>query len=236
MKKAISSIVLLIVLSVSNIYSQVSKADREKMIEIYTLYAEAKTGTEALEYIRNPEDHRKIFYERYATGKNFYTPIRFGNCLLASQTKGIYALEEYVSANRGTQNIEILQYRYFLKIKNQFKIDWDASVCYNEMTFPRFIALKDGKEVNMRCYATLVDSTYDNYFAFGIRDNLTNYQFTAYTKNDSDLGIELLEYLENGDTRPVILRLKYTNDLSRYSKNVFITEFVNMGWIVENEL
>jgi hypothetical protein len=227
MYKRLFTVICMIFVFCGFVYSQVSDETRQELINLYTLYAQSKSATERLQYIRNPELYKDIFDSRYGDRNIGYTPIRFGKCILSSQTKGIYILEEYVSANRGGRSIEILQYRYFLKSGDVFKIDWEASVCYNPVTLSKFKALKDGQIARMRCYANLTDSIYDPYFGFSIRDENTNYQFTAYIKKDSEDGLSLMEYLESGNARPVILEIQFVD-----SKEVLIIKFLEKGWVL----
>jgi hypothetical protein len=232
-------IVLLAFLAVSGaVFAQVSgeiKGEiKQELINLYTSYAQSKSATERLQYIRNPESYEAIFESLYGNHDIGYSPIRFGTCgrPVSGVDMEVYALEEYVSANQRGRPIEIIQYRYFVKIGNTFKIDWEASVCYNPMTLARFNALQDGQTSTMRCYAYLTTSSYDDYFGIGIRDKATNYQFTAFIRKDSEDGLLLMEYLERGDARPVILEMKYVDNLSRYSKEVVINKFVMKGWVL----
>jgi len=202
-------------------------------MNLYTLYAQSRTGNERLQYIRNPESYREIFQSRYGDREIGYTPIGFGRAgrPVTSSNLDIYSLEETVSANRGGRAVEIIQYRYFVRVNNSFKIDWEASAGYNPVTFARFKALQDGQTAQMRCYANLETSRYDEYFGIGIRDELTNSQFRAYIRKNSEDGILLMEYLERGGSWPAILEMQYTNSLDRYSKEVIITKFVMRGWV-----
>ncbi|MHB9295540.1 hypothetical protein PilKf_01286 [Pillotina sp. SPG140] len=137
-----------------------------------------------------------------------------------------------MAANQGGRSVEIIQYRQFVKDGNNFKIDWAASVGYNPVTLARFKALKDGQIAIMCCYANLTSSLYDDYFAFSLRDEATNYQFTAYIRKNSEDDLSLMDFLENGNARPVILEMRYIDSISRYSKEVVITKFIARGWVL----
>jgi hypothetical protein len=215
------------------VFSQISDEIKQELINLYTQYAQSRTGIERLNYIRNSESYRTIFETRYGDRDVSYTPIRFGN-VNRTQTNSnmeLYVLEEYVSANRSGRPTEIIQYRYFIKLGNIYKLDWEASVCYNAVPLSRFSALKDGQIASIRCYAILRDSRYDNYFAFSILDEATNSQFRAYILKNSEDGLALLEYLENGSARPVILEMRYVDNINQYDKEVLITKFKQRGWV-----
>lgn len=225
MKKVILIFSFLIIFC-DNGFSQVSDEIKQELINLYTLYAQSRNVAERLQYIRSPESYREIFQSRYGDREISYTPIRFGRCLIPANSGNmeIYALEEYVAANQGGRSVEVIQMRYFVKIGSSFKIDWEASVSYNPITLARFRALQDNQVATMRCYANLSTSSYEEYFAIGIRDEAINYQFTAYIRKNSEDGLLLMELLENGDARPVILEMQY-------SKEVIITKFIQRGWV-----
>jgi hypothetical protein len=214
--------------------SQVSDDIRQELINLYTQYAQSKSATERLQYIRSPESYREIFATRYGDRDVSYTPIRFGKAgrPITNSTLDVYSLEEYMSANQGGRTVEVVQYRQFVKIGNNYKIDWEASVCYNPVTLTRFKALQDGQIATIRCYASLTNSSYDDYFAFSLRDEATNYQFTAYIRKNSEDGLSLMDFLERGDARPVVLEMKYVDNISRYNKEVIINKFISRGWIM----
>jgi hypothetical protein len=226
---------LYFVLVVCNLaFSQVSDEITQQLINLYTKYAQSKSGTERLQYVRNPETLKDIFATRYEDRDISYTPLRFGKCSRPSSSPDnldTYVLEEYVSANRGGKPTEVIQYRYFVKIVNTYKLDWEASNGYNPVTFARFKALKDGQLATMRCYGILTTSKFDNYFAFSIYDELTNNQFRVYiNKNHAD-AMSLLEYLEGSGARPVILEMKFVDDINKYDKEVLINKFIQKGWV-----
>ena len=187
-----------------------------------------------MQFIRNPENYIEIFQSRFGDRDISFSPIGFGRAgrPVTGTDLDLYSLEETVSANQGGRAVEIIRYRYFIRLNNTFKLDWESSVGYNPVTFSRFRALQDGHTIIMRCYANLTESRYDGYFGIGIRDELTNFQFTAYIRRNSEDGILLMEYLERGGAWPAILEMQYTDNLNRYSKEVLITKFVMKGWIM----
>ena len=233
MPKRLCFVFFLILSIYGTAFSQVSDEIREELINLWTLYAQSRTGNDRLQYIRNQESYRDIFLSRYGNRDIGYTPIGFGRAgrTVTSSNLDIYILEELVRVHLGERRLQIILRRYFVKVDNLFKIDWEASVGYNPVTFSRFKALQDGQIARMRCYANLETSRYDEYFGIGIRDELTNFQFRAYIRKNSEDGILLLEYLERGGARPVILEMNYVDHISRYDKEVLITNFVMRGWV-----
>jgi hypothetical protein len=144
-------------------FTQVSDELKQELINLYSLYAQSKTWVERLQYIRNPESYREIFESRYGNRDISFTPIRFGKCAraISSENIEVYALEEYVVANQRGRSIEIIQYRWFVRTGDVFKIDWEASVCYNPIPFARFKALQDDQIATMRCLVLLTTSSYN---------------------------------------------------------------------------
>jgi hypothetical protein len=241
MNKRVFFIMFLVASIYTTAFSQVSDEIKQELIKIYTSYAQSKKGSDRLQYIRNPQEYKSIFENRYGDRDVSFTPIKFGkaNNILSGNSKNdaytpnldIYVLEEIVEGNQGGKTVEVIQYRYFVKTGNNYKMDWEATVCYNPITLSRFKVLEDGQIATFRCYANLSSNDYDGYFSIGIRDEATNYQFTAYIKKDSEDGLALMEYLEEGSARPVILEMKYVDTITRYGKKALITKFVNKGWV-----
>jgi hypothetical protein len=85
----------------------------------------------------------------------------------------------------------------------------------------------------MRCYAQFETSIHDDYFGIDLLDNAVNYQVRAYVSKKSDIGLELLDNLQDGRARPLILEIKYVNNISRYSKEVLIDNIIQRGWVIE---
>ncbi|MHB9295541.1 hypothetical protein PilKf_01287 [Pillotina sp. SPG140] len=73
-------LVICFILMISGfVFSQVSDEIRQELINLYTQYAQSKSATDRLQYIRNSESYREIFETRYGNRDIGYTPIRFGD-------------------------------------------------------------------------------------------------------------------------------------------------------------
>jgi hypothetical protein len=235
MKKIIVLLVVLLLSCQSLLFSQVSDNVKQQIIDTYVRYAESTTIDQRLQYIRNPGDYREFLLAYYTDRSLGYTPKRFGRC---TENNGWFALEEYVEARRGNQSIEISVNRFFKKIGNDYKLDWESSNAYNPISWQEFIALKSGLIARMRCIASLWESHYDGYFGIRISDYIGNYQFVAYIDQDSENGKKLFELLRNGGNYAVILDMKYINrdelhGNSFYSKQVIITEYIQRRWYID---
>ncbi|MGE3757615.1 MAG: hypothetical protein AB7H97_07660 [Pseudobdellovibrionaceae bacterium] len=97
-----------------------------------------------------------------------------------------------------------------------FKIDWEASVSYNPMTFKAMQAQKPTDPQKFRVFAELA-----NYYNYEFRDS-DSYLYSirlhepetyesvyGYIKRDSPDGKRLYEILKDGQKHPVILNVRY---------------------------
>jgi hypothetical protein len=235
MKKIVVLLAVLLFAIAQICFGQVSEDVKQQIINTYILYAESTTVDQRLQYIRNPDNYKDLLLVYYKDRSLGFTPQKFGRC---TENNGWFTLEEYAEASRGNQPIEIIVNRFFKKIGNDYKFDWESSMAYNPISWQEFIALKNGLVARMRCIATLRESDYDGYFGIRISDYIGNYQFIAYIDQNSENGRTLFELLRTGGNYAVILDMKYTNrdELHGnhfYSKQVIITEYVQRRWYIE---
>jgi hypothetical protein len=168
----------------------------------------------------------------YPNGISVPTSFNFGKC---TEKSGIYQLERVVEGTSGLRGkVEVKLIIWFLKIGNEFKIDWDATVVYNPVSWALFLAKKEEKPTQMRCVAVLGDSILheEKYYCLKLYDDITNFKVSAYFSKESDMANQLLDLFADGYGRRVILDLKYSN-LDRYSKDVIIERFVQQGWVIQ---
>jgi len=96
-------VICLFFLICGTVFAQVSNEIRAELINLYTLYAQSRTGNDRLQYIRNQEYYREIFQSRYGDREVGYTPVGFGRAgrPVTSSYLDVYSLEETVPANQG---------------------------------------------------------------------------------------------------------------------------------------
>jgi hypothetical protein len=207
-------------------FCQVPESTKQEIINVYVAYAESKSANERLRFVKDENIIREILVKYYADRTIGYTPKRFGGC---TEKDGVYTLVEYMEATQMGRAIEIPQSRYFVKTGNEFKLDWEASVCYNSISWAEFTATKSITPIAMRCAVALGESRYDEYWGIKIYDSVPNYKFIAYIEKDTEYARELFELLKDGRTYKVILEFKYVN--GNYLKEVLITDFIQRGWV-----
>lgn len=198
---------------------------KQKLEEIYTMYTEATTAEARSKYCIEPDINKmKKFWGDSTLG---YTPSKFGNCEYYPD-RDIYLLVELKEGKNAFRTVEIPRYAFFKKINGEFKLDWDALVAWNRISLKKYDVSKPEDEFEFRCFVSMTDNFYSemrNYNAFSIRDENTNYIFTAYGKKESTGG-ELFDIFDGNETRPLIIKIKY----DPYTDKYIITEFVQRQW------
>lgn len=170
--------------------------------------------------------------EKYYGDKEFggSAPSNLGDVTV--NKKNIFILKQTLKGTNGLgMEVKVEQYRFFIRVGDDYKLDWQASVCYNLISPKKFKALKDGSITTMRCVMRLSSSSYDDYFAFDIRDDV-NFICTAYMRKDDEVALKLVNELDEDSYTTVILKLQYTNEVSSFSKKSMIASFVQYGWVV----
>lgn len=224
MKKLLALFICLF--SVTFVFAEkCSEEIKQQLIDVYTKYAEGTTVDTRAKYCLNP-DLEKM--EKYYSGKTFgYTPKKFGTCEYYPD-RDLYLLTELVEGRNAIRVVEIPRYGFFKKEKGEFKLDWDAIVAYNPITLKKYNVSKSEDEIEFRCFISMTENYYSNmndYYAFTVRDESTNYIFNAYGAKKG-AGGELFDLFDGNETRPLIVKIKYNAYVDKY----IITEFVQKQW------
>jgi hypothetical protein len=227
--KKYSFVVLFLLVLDCLVFGQVSESTKHQIIQVYTAYAESASASERLRFIRNADTIKEVVLNYYGDRSVGYIPKRFGDC---TEQNGLYTLIEYMEGRSGLRGtVEIPQSRYFVKVGNEFKLDWESSVCFNHVSWAEFEATKSSSPVIMRCTAALGESRYDEYWGIKIYDNIPNYKFIAYLDKSAPFAGQLFDLLKDGRTYRIMFELSYVN--GRYGKEVVITNFIQRGWFQE---
>ncbi len=229
MKRFLSAL-FVVFFSVYLFAEQCDSTIREKLIVIYEQYAKSTSVEDRAQFCLNPNlETMKKYYEGQNLG---YTPKKFGDADYYPE-EDIYILGEYVDAKNAFRTYEVKVNRYFKKGTEGFKIDWEGSIGYNQLSLAKYNAMKTEEELEFRCYAGLSTSYMDNYYCFSIRDANLSYQFDAYVLKTSESGNNLFNLYTGSEYRPVVLKIQYSNIYKRY----FITDFVKLRWnVIEKDV
>lgn len=211
-------------------------------------YLNAKTWEERLKYVRNPELVKPLMSERYkdvdlSAGKPFLRletedgkktrNLKVGDWI---NIKAVF--EEGKNAFGAT--VQDAAWYVLVLTESDFKIDWEASVIYNPMTFKAMEAQRPTSSQKFRVMAELADYyNYEfrdgQYYLYSIRlHEPDSYQSVyGYIKKDSKDGAKLYEILKDGQKHPMILKIRYPQ-YSRGSGQVIIDQFVQEYFLEMN--
>lgn len=190
---------------------------------IYTKFTKASTVEEKAKYCLNPDLNK--MRESWKDNKG-YVPNKFGTCFYDSKHK-VYGLIEMVQVNQLDMK-EMGKFAYFKKVKNAYKLDWDAWICYNELTLKEFQSIKPEYPVEFRCFITKSNYTpaeWGNYDTYRIMNELGGWEFFAVASKN---GVEktLSEKVKKNEGKFFILKIKYDSTLKTY----VITDVVQQWW------
>ena len=131
---------------------------------------------------------------------------------------------------RGYKNTSI----YYVKnTKDGFKIDWEAAIGYNEMSWKAFKVSRPTKPVTMRVEAVL-DDYYNYAFANAERTHYSIHfgleRVSGYVRKDSRLGKRLFDILKDGEEHNLVLEIRFLPN--SYGNVVLIDDLVSEDWLI----
>ena len=221
MKKVFSVFVFLAV-SIF-LYSQDVNNYLEEIKTVYIKYAEGNSIQERLNYVFQPDVNKPLMEKHYKGKKMGYTPSKFGSCYFINGKKDLLCLEEFAEgSNIFGKKVQVKIYRYIRKINNIFKVDWQASVCYNKVSLTKLKIAQDEDITTIRCLAQMEKSYKIGFYCFNICDYVGNYVFTAYTPKDEEYSTKLFDIFEDNEKLPVLLKIRYSSEIDSF----LITDFI----------
>ena len=211
----------------------VGRTKAERVVEAYLL---SETAKDRARFVMNPMTALPRM-EKYYRDRNLRSLLEI-NAISRVDGEGegdpkAGKYGEYradVANRRGSTNV----YYYYVKnTRGGMKIDWEAVIGYNEMSWNAFKASRPTKPVTMRVEAVLSD--YYNYaFAsaershYSIRFGLEG--VSGYVRKDSRLGKRLFDILKDGEEHRLILSIHF---LPNSSGNVtLIDKIVSEDWLI----
>lgn len=156
-------------------------------------------------------------------------------------TKGDNYIVYFVQMNYSNTNS--VQQFVLVREDNEYKIDWEASVPYNEMSWAEFKASKPKSPVKFRAILNLGDyynyefiNKENDYWSIDLSEidfnNINGYKvlnIQGYVKKDSEAGKKLFEYLKDGKMKVAIIELKYPYKNESGSNCLEISDLINTG-------
>lgn len=241
MKRFYSSCFIVLLFLSSSIFigcsgSSVTSSTPEALIKSYV---EAPTWEDRLKYILHPDEEKSKMEEYYKDYKPISGTINYNYKEVTKDDNYIVYFVQKTYQDKNTDS----QCFVLVKENNIYKIDWEASVVYNEMSWAEFKASKPSSPVKFRTLLQL-----DDYYNYGFRDKSNDYwsislseidfnningykvlNMNGYVKKDSEAGKKLYEYLKDGKMKVSIVELKYPYNSEGNNNCVEISNIINKG-------
>lgn len=206
-------------------------------------YIEVSTWEDKLKYVLHPDDEKSKMEKYYKDFKPVSGKIKYDFKEINKYDSYTACFTQITYPDNSSTNVQYI----LIKENDTYKIDWEASVVYNEMSWAEFKASKPKNPLKFRACLKL-DSYYNYEFKNKENDywsiNLSEINFNSfdgsnllniygYVKKDSEAGKKLFEYLKDGKTKIAIIELKYPHTNENNSNCVEISNLITIG-ISEN--
>lgn len=229
MKKNISLICLLFTASIYS-FAQDVNTYFEEIKAVYIKYAEGNSIQERLNYVFQPDVNKPLMEKHYKGKKMGYTPSKFGSCYFINGKKDLFCLEEFAEgSNIFGKKVQVKIYRYIRKIDNTFKVDWQASVCFNKISLTKLKIAQEEDITTIRCLLQIEKSYKHGFYCFHICDYIGNYIFMAYAPKDEEYSAKLFDLFEGNEKIPVLLKIQYSSNIDDF----LIVEFIQQHLAIE---
>jgi len=203
-------------------------------------YLKSNSWEERLKYVRKPEVVKPLmqtYYEKtdLVGGKEFLRLEFEKNFKVEEMKTGEWVNIRVVfreGKNGFGATIQDSNWYALQLTKSGYKIDWEASVVYNPMTFKAMEAQKPSEPQKFRVLAELANyynwefSGGEKYFySIKLAEPNTSEHLTGYLKRDSPDGQRIYELLKDGQEHPIIVKIRYPIS-TRSVRIVIIDEFL----------
>lgn len=192
--------------------------------DVVRQYLNAASIEERLECVMDPERVKPLMEKHYK-----HTDLSGGVGYLWVAKPRKHGHRVRVAALRSLQHA----YTYTLLLfGGKYKIDWEASVVYNPMSFQEMIAKTPTFAQKFRVYARL--GNYYNYefggaqrthYCIELRESRTDECLWGYITKNSEDGRRLYEALEEGGWQPITIGMGYLPG-GKSNEHVVITNFI----------
>lgn len=225
-----STLILFLIISCSQQKTDTEQSDGA--MEVLNKYFNSTTVEEKSRYVRFPGRVMPLMKEYY--GETQIGRPHIVEIINRDSTK-VMKIGDWKTIKVKTQQQEDYTYYVLQLTQSGYKLDWEASVEYNPMTFTAYNIEKPKYDVQFRTLAKLMVSDYDDAYAFQLFEIGTNNYFIGYALRSSMAGKSLYKYLVKSKTgEEVIVKVKYFKNRYRSSNadsDVHITDFVTGGFI-----
>lgn len=207
------------------------KNEEDSIIYLIQSYYACKKWEDRLAFVLKPETVKSSMKEYYTDNFKSSTVIKDN---ISIQGSGYKINESF--------KVVISDYKiiYCKKTNDGFKIDWEATTGFNQVSMKTFKANLSTQPTEFRVNATIGNYYNYNYrdgknthWNVSIQDNENNSISGCYISKSSAEGKKLYEILKDGKTHALILELKIDATENNSGNIAIITKVVKNGWSKE---
>lgn len=190
--------------------------EEDSIISVVQQFFGAKKLEDRLLFVYNP-DKVKPLMQKYYDGN--YQIIAISKNIISIPQDGYKPGDKFIIGLRGTPV-------YMRRTLEGFKIDWEASVCYNEESLSSYSAREGTDKIIVRVVIKKLDAS--SYNSYGIGDNyymVYTGETACYFLKSSTVGQRISELLKGGGVARLIVEVQGATKSNNYSKKHFI--FIN---------
>lgn len=126
---------------------------------------------------------------------------------------------------------------HLTKVKNKWKIHWEASVGYNEMNLVEFKAVRPSTPITFRLIASLDDyynyefsNAQKDYYSIYLYDNQTQESFYVYVEKESPDGEAIFNALKSGVSKQIQLSMYIPEDFRPGGDVALLNQLISPNW------
>ncbi len=203
------------------------KNEEDSIIFITQQYLSASSWQKRKSHILSPDKNSAQMKDYYSSS---YKPRKVEKEKIVIQGKNFKVGDEFtVFVGKRTEY-------YFVKTKQGYKIDWLASVGYNEMSMKTFKVSMSKTPTKFRVIAEI--SNYYNYNYINAQnshwsikvDDGRNSRLSCFVSKTSKTGKEIYEILKDGKKHIIIVELKSDNRDDKSGNIAVITKLIKSNW------
>ena len=220
---------------------QIETKNTKTAIATVNEYLKVNKWQDRIKFVLDPDRVKPLMDELYGKIESWEKPtFKMATKNEPAQVK----IDDYVTINamilkktqsfRGTST-DWDDTRYYLqKTVSGYKIDWESSVGYNEMTVAAFHATKPSDSVRFRLSASLSPigiAMRNDVYNLRLKHNGQVFFGGCYVAKNSDAGEKIYNTLKDGYEHYMVLNLKYEDYFNIMVQDVISTN----SWVINSE-
>jgi hypothetical protein len=210
-------------------FVSIPKNEEDSIIFLIQSYYGSKKWEDRLAYVLQPEIEKSKMSEYYTDN---YKSGKIKKDQISILGSG-YKTNQIFKVKMGSQIV------YCKKTNDGFKIDWEATIGYNQVSMITFKANLSSQPTEFRVYATI--DTYYNYNYSNAQNTHWNININAeegnipggYINKSSVEGKKIYDILKDGKQHQLIVELKIDATDDKSGSNAIITKVIKEGWSKE---